>query len=225
MNGLALRSLTVVGPGYPVISFPLVVDRVHMPDIAHRSQISFRYHDPLELVWIKAAERMGMRIERSDRVYAAWDGCGTLTVGTPETLDPDDCLAQMILHEVCHALVEGADAFHLPDWGIDILNPAHRSREFSCLHLQAAITQPFGLKQMLGATTSFRAYYDQLPADPLSDATDPIVVRAQAGFGLMQSNGWQPVLHQALSATAAIAAIVAPDASADSLWSTAEVPN
>ena len=64
-----------------------------------------RYEDPLDRVWIGAAERIGFTVRRSADVYASTDGRRTIVIGTPETLDPDDCLAQMILHELCHALV------------------------------------------------------------------------------------------------------------------------
>ncbi|NLY95693.1 MAG: YkgJ family cysteine cluster protein, partial [Myxococcales bacterium] len=62
------------------------------------------YVDPLDAIWLAVARAFGLRVERSDEVYASTDGEGTLTLGTRETLDPDDCLAQMIFHELCHAL-------------------------------------------------------------------------------------------------------------------------
>jgi hypothetical protein len=68
-------------------------------------KIDRKYSDPVDLIWLHAAAEMGMRIERSAEVNASWNGAGVLTIGTPETLDPDDCLAQMILHESCHASV------------------------------------------------------------------------------------------------------------------------
>lgn len=197
--------------------------RFNMTSIADRSHIDFVYQDPLDLIWVAAAQQMGMHVERSDQVFAAWDGQGTLTVGTPETLDPDDCLAQIILHEVCHALVEGPDAPGQPDWGINILNPAHRDREHSCLRLQAALTTPHGLRTMLGATTAFRAYYDQLPEDPLAADDDPAVDQAVAGWHHLQKSDWRPILDSALQATAQIAQTVAAFADRSSLWSTAVV--
>lgn len=160
-----------------------------------------------------------MHIERSDDVFASWDGNGVLHIGGPETLDPDDSLAQMIFHETCHALVEGADAFNKPDWGLEIDNPAHRVREHACLRLQAALAAPHGLRQFFAATTNFRKYYDQLPEDPLLNDGDPATPLANGGFQRLQAGEWALPLSNALQRSAAIAAIVKQVAAADSLWS------
>ena len=39
--------------------------------------------------------------------YATTNGRGVIGIGERDTLDGDDCLAQLILHELCHALVQG----------------------------------------------------------------------------------------------------------------------
>ena len=49
--------------------------------------ITRRYLDPLDAVWLGAAERMGFVVVRSPDVYASTDGHGTLLIGTDETLD------------------------------------------------------------------------------------------------------------------------------------------
>ena len=49
-------------------------------------KITHNYCDPLDTIWLHAASKMGMRVVRDDQVFASWDGAGTLTVGTPETL-------------------------------------------------------------------------------------------------------------------------------------------
>lgn len=77
-----------------------------------------RYHDPLALIWLRCAERIGFRVRRTPEVYASADGRGTISIGTDEILDPDDSLAQMIFHELCHALVEGEAGWRQPDWGL-----------------------------------------------------------------------------------------------------------
>jgi len=183
-------------------------------------RITHHYRDPLEIIWLHAAAQMGLQVQRSSEVFAAWDGQGTLTIGSPETLDPDDSLAQMILHECCHALVEGPDAVHLPDWGVQIDNPAHRIREHATLRLQAALTNPFGLRQFFAATTTFRRYYDQLPPDPLQTSdNDPAVPLAQIAWQRSQTGPWAAELRTALTRTAQIAEIVQPAASQVSLWS------
>ncbi len=86
--------------------------------------ITKRYQDPLDLIWIQTAGQLGIEIQRDPHVFAAWDGQQVLRIGTVETLDADDCLAQMIFHELCHALVEGPAAFQIEDWGLsnDVLD-------------------------------------------------------------------------------------------------------
>lgn len=182
--------------------------------------IKYEYRDPLEVIWLHAAEQMGMRIERSADVFASWDGNGVLYIGASKTLDPDDSLAQMIFHEACHALVEGPEAMTKPDWGLEIDNPAHRVREHACLRLQAALAEPHGLRWFFAATTNFRKYYDQLPGDPLlDDDDDPAAPMARAGWERMQAGVWAEPLSNALKRSAAIAAIVKQAAGDDSLWS------
>ena len=187
-------------------------------------QISSRYEDPLDLVWVATAARLGLRVERSAEVYASTDGRGTLQLARPEDMDPDDCLAQMILHELCHALVEGPDAEGRPDWGLSNRDDRDLVREHACHRLQAALADGHGLRTFLAVTTDHRAYYDALPADPLADDGDPAVAPARAGWERARSGPWAPVLEAALTATAAVARGVAPFAGDDSLWSTAAPP-
>ena len=56
-------------------------------------KITHRYRDPLELIWLRAAEQLGMRVERSPDVYASWDGKDTLTLAGSADFDADDSLA------------------------------------------------------------------------------------------------------------------------------------
>ena len=79
--------------------------------------ITHRYDDPLDLLWLETARAIGLRVTRSAEVFAATDGRGTLTVGEASTLDADDCLAQMIFHELCHSLVQGPRASRSPTGG------------------------------------------------------------------------------------------------------------
>jgi hypothetical protein len=87
------------------------------------------YRDPLDEVWIGAARRIGFTITRTPDAYASTDGRGTIMVGVPEVLDADDCLAQMILHELCHALVEGENGMRREDWGLDNQTMRDENRE------------------------------------------------------------------------------------------------
>lgn len=161
---------------------------------------------------------MGMRVQRSSDVNASWDGCGTLTIGTPETLDPDDCVAQMILHEVCHALCEGPECLTKPDWGLDNSDPAKRVHEHACLRLQAALADQCQMRSFFAATTFFRSYYDQLPDDPLADGSDPAIAVAKVAWVSAQRGPWAEPLSDALLHSAMIARILEGITTAESIW-------
>jgi hypothetical protein len=187
-------------------------------------KIKTTYTDPLDLVWLHAASQMGLQVERSSEVNASWNGEGVLTIGTPETLDADDSLAQMILHEVCHALCEGPASLGQLDWGLVGDDPAKRVHEHACLRIQAALADQYGLRQFFAATTFFRKYYDQLPADPLAPGADPAIAMAQAGWRRACDGPWAGPLREALARTATIAQVVAPLAPRGSLWRIADSP-
>ncbi len=181
--------------------------------------ITFSYQDPLELIWLQTAREFGMSVLRDASVFASWDGTGVLRIGAPETLDADDSLAQMILHETCHALIEGPEAWSRPDWGLDIDNPAQRVHEYACLRLQAALADQYGLRAFLASTTNFRNYYDGLPANPLDDNNDPAVVLALVGWQRARHGPWARPLDRALRITSVIANALREIAPSDSLWS------
>ena len=182
--------------------------------------VHHRYTDPLDLIWIAAARRMGMQVQRSDAVFASWDGARVLTLSTPEGFDPDDSVAQLVLHECCHALVEDARAWGAPDWGLENTDDRDLSAEHAAQRVQAALATPHGLRTFLAATTKWRDHYDSLPPNPLEGpASDPAVALAQAAFARAQRPPWGPALQDALHATAAVAAATRSFASAESLWS------
>jgi len=162
------------------------------------------YLDPLDAVWLTTAQRVGFRVERSAEVYASTDGSGVMIIGDPGTLDPDDCLAQMILHELCHSLVEGHASLEVPDFGLDNESERDQVREHACLRLQAWLTGEHGLRKALAPTTDFRPYYDGLPEDPLGDLGDPACASARQGAARSREAPWAPHLEQALEATATI---------------------
>lgn len=162
------------------------------------------YLDPLDAIWLTVAERIGFRVERSAEVYASTDGRGVLTIGEPATLDPDDCLAQMVLHELSHSLIEGKQGLHLPDFGLDNLSARDLVREHACLRLQAWLAAQHGLRRALAPTTDFHGYYDQLPADPLADTRDQATALARAGAARSTRPPWAPHLQEGLQATARV---------------------
>lgn len=133
--------------------------------------VRHRYEDPLDALWIDVARRVGLRVVRVPDAYASTDGCGTVLLSDAAGFDADDCLAQMILHELCHALVQGPESFSWVDWGLDNEGVRDDAREHACLRLQAALLEPYGLRRVLGPTTDFREFYDALPADPFQERT------------------------------------------------------
>lgn len=196
-------------------------------------RIDRTYTDPLSLIWVHAAAQLGMRIERSAEVNASWDGRGVLTIGAPETLDPDDSLAQMILHEVCHALCEGPDCLNKPDWGLESFDSAGRFHEYACLRLQAALADLYDNRSFFAATTMFRSYYDRLPADPLQDeairggamegsesAAEDLqaIALANVAWERAHHGPWAVPLHDALRRTAEIAHALHGVTTSDSIW-------
>ena len=46
--------------------------------------VTRRYRDPLDEIWLAAARTLGLRVVRSDEVYAAYDGQGTLSIARSE---------------------------------------------------------------------------------------------------------------------------------------------
>ncbi|MCA9582560.1 MAG: YkgJ family cysteine cluster protein [Myxococcales bacterium] len=179
--------------------------------------VRHRYRDPLDEVWIAAAQGMGIRVERSDGAYATFDGKGGLLIGEGSTLDPDDCLAQMILHEICHSLVQGEDALGEVDWGLDNETDRDREREHACLRLQAMLLDLHGLREVLAPTTEHRAFYDGLGPVPIVPGFDRSSVLARLGWHRRHRAPWGPHLSRALESTATIVREVAPFSAADSL--------
>lgn len=185
--------------------------------------IGKHYLDPLDVVWVSTARALGIEVVRDREVFAAWDGATTLRLGTPETLDADDSLAQMILHEVCHALVAGPTAFHTPDWGLEYGRDEHLVYEHATLRLQAYLAGTVGLRDFFASTTDHRSYYETLPESPLapddsSHHSDPAMALAQRGLESAKSRGWYVTIVKALDATRAIRDVVAAF-STDTLWS------
>ena len=173
------------------------------------------YLDPLDAIWLTVANRIGFRVERSPEVFASADGKGVMTIGAPSTLDPDDCLAQMILHELCHSLIEGAESLGVPDFGLDNESERDVVREHACLRLQAWLTGKYGLRGALAPTTDFRTYYDELPEDPFADEGDPATGAAKLGAVRSQKAPWAPHLREGLEATAKILEVVSQLEAAD----------
>jgi hypothetical protein len=183
--------------------------------------INHRYRDPLDVIWLSTAEALGMKVTRSDAVFASWDGEAVLTLSSEDCFDADDCLAQMIFHEICHALVAGPAGQAQPDWGLENQDDRHLVQEKAAQRVQAALADPHGLRGFLAVTTDHRAVYEALGDAPLAHCADAAVPLARAGWLRAQDPPWAEALESALRATAELARTTAPFAPADSLWSLA----
>jgi len=180
--------------------------------------IESRYDDPLDLVWLRVASEFGMQVVRSAEVYAHWDGEQTLSLARAEDMDPDDCLAQLIFHEICHALVEGPESHSLEDWGLSNRDDRDLIQEYACHRVQAALADRHGLREFLAVTTDHRPYFDALPSDPLAPGDDPAISPALAGWERATLGPWAERLEGALAVTATIAGAIRPFAPDGSLW-------
>lgn len=173
-------------------------------------EVRHRYVDPLAQIWVDCATRLRLRVVRSPDAYASYDpDTRTLLIGDDASLDPDDSLAQMIFHELCHALVQGEDAFERRDWGLDNESDRDAWREHACLRTQAALAARHGLRAFFAPTTDYRAdFWDHLAADPLAERADPSVQAAILALRRAALPPWAPALGDALAATARVVAAV-----------------
>jgi hypothetical protein len=142
------------------------------------------------------------------------DGTGQLALSTRADLDEDDCLAQMVLHELCHWISNGADSYSQRDWGFPLWDKVD-VREHACLRLQCWLAGRWGLREMFGPTGGFRQYYDQLPDDPLAPCDDSeweaVATRiARQAVARAQGEPWWGPLSQAMAATRALRDLVDP---------------
>lgn len=187
-------------------------------------KIKRQYTDALDVVWTTAASRLGFQVIRSNEVFASSDGKGTITLSTQGEFDADDSLAQLIFHELCHAIVEGPESLHKRDWGLKNTDESDLIREHACHRVQAALSQQFGLREFFGVTTEWRSYYDSLPVDPLQISSDPASQIAAKAMERFIESSWRSEIEQALTATAMIAGVVKEFVGPESLWATFQPP-
>jgi hypothetical protein len=129
-------------------------------------------------------------------VFVSYDGRGTICVSPDELMDDDDHLGQIILHELCHHLVEGDASRHAPDWGLDNTSGVHDHHERAALRVQAKLCDLYGgphMRAHMVATTDFRPYYEQLGPDPL--AGDDLDAIALANAALARLPSWHLLAH------------------------------
>lgn len=178
--------------------------------------VSRQYRDPLDQVWLGAAAAMGVKVSRSSEVFAAWDGQGGLILGADETLDADDCLGQMIFHELCHSLVQGPANLSKPDWGLDNVGDGDLPREYACLRTQCTLLTPLGLRTAFAPTTDHRDFYDSLPGDALMGGGEDVLL-ARDALARVGDAPWDPHLSAALKATKTIIGAASSFAAPDDL--------
>jgi Fe-S-cluster containining protein len=173
--------------------------------------VTHRYVDPLSEIWLATAARLGLEVRRVADSYASTDGAGVMQIAESSALDPDDSLAQMVFHEICHSLVEGEESFARVDWGIDntAIDLEHVWREHACLRTQWVLSGRYGLRVIMAPTTDFRAFWDQLGDDVLADRSDLSVQAAMVAIGRAARSPWAPVVVEALQATARISGAIA----------------
>jgi hypothetical protein len=157
----------------------------------------------IERLWIDAAARLGLSVVRTGEAYATSDGRGTIAIGVGEALDVDDAVAQLVFHELCHAITEGDASLARPDWGLDNTSARDVVREHACLRLQAHLADAHGLRALMAPTTEYRGYHDALPDAPLAHGDDPAIPIARAAAARAAAPPWAGPLADALAATAA----------------------
>ena len=180
----------------------------------------FQYQDPLSLIWLRLAATLGIKVIRDDTVFASYDGKGTLLIATDGMLDPDDTLAQMVFHELCHSLIMGKDSMRKEDWGLDNTSETHLVHEHASHRLQAHWAGDYGLRTFLAVTTDHRPHYDALPDAPLRPGKDPSINMARLALTDARERGWWEPICDALKNTAALAASIREVTPEGSLWTT-----
>jgi hypothetical protein len=181
-------------------------------DSGYERPITSRYMDPVEVIWLATATRLGLHIRRSPLVFSATDGSGLLELSTREDLDPDDSLAQMLLHEICHWCTNGVETRHERDWGFALDGPTD-PREHAGLRLQAWLADRVEMRQMFGPTGVYRQYYNRIPDDPCQPIDDSdweahVVAIAKEAIVRIQQSPWHPHVSEAMTATAKIRSLI-----------------
>jgi hypothetical protein len=153
-------------------------------------------------LWIDVARRLDVPVARGGDSYVHWDG-QTLHLAHDSELDDDDSLAQLILHELCHALVQGSRA---PDWNLDNTSDRDDERERAALRLQAHLASAHGLRDRLFPTTVVRPFYESLGQDAFAPL-DESARLALKGATRSAAGAFGPLIHGALARTAEVTGV------------------
>ena len=125
----------------------------------------------LDQVFVDVADAFGFGVARESGAFISYQGDGLIRIAPYAELDPDDTLAQMIVHELCHYFVEGDASRTQWDWGLVNDRPDDEPSELAAICAQAGLLDRFRLRQTLAPTTDYRFEYDRLPADLIGDGT------------------------------------------------------
>ena len=163
----------------------------------------------LDPIWTACAGALGVPIARTAAAtdgYVHFDG-RVLHVAADEHLDADDSLAQLVLHELCHLLVQGPASRTAPDWGLDNTGAPDAAfdevRERAAVRLQAHLSGAFGLRRHFFPTTVVRPFYEALPADALeAERDDGSAALARAAATRAGRDPYRAAIGAALQASA-----------------------
>jgi hypothetical protein len=114
--------------------------------------------------WLAFFGRVGLDVARHSDSFVSYDGDRGLNIAPAGDLDPDDSVAALALHELCHLAVRGDAGLTEPDWGLTYLAEGDLSDEYAALRLQRWLAGSAGLATWLHPTTEHRPYYDALAA-------------------------------------------------------------
>ena len=148
-------------------------------------------------IWLDAAARLGIPVVRGGDAYVHWDG-QRLHIADDAELDADDTVGQLVLHEICHAIVQNTRA---PDWDLDNTTDRDKPRELAAVRLEAHLCGAWGLRSVLFPTTPERAFFFALGPNAIGD--DALAREAAARAA---GDPWRAVLAEALAKTAAAVA-------------------
>ncbi|MEO6952909.1 MAG: YkgJ family cysteine cluster protein [Polyangia bacterium] len=156
----------------------------------------------LDSIWIACADALDLPVVRGGDSYVHFDGA-RLHISTDDTLDHDDSLAQLVLHEICHLLVQGPAQRNVADWGLDNTgaDPFDDEREKAAVRLQAHLAGGHGLRRFLHPTTVVRPFFESLPDDALS-GDEPSAQMARDAATRAGHSPYERALGTALRGTA-----------------------
>lgn len=152
----------------------------------------------LDDAWLGFLHQLGGTLVRSDDCFVSWLGDRQqLLVANEPDLDADDTLAQIILHELCHHLIQGPDSWHEDDWGLNNMTDDDLPNEHAALRVQAALLSTPLQRQYLQPTTDHRWFYESLGDDPLHSAVHAATDARSQSLALEGHTRWQSWAHRA----------------------------